>query len=397
MDPYQHIQRPTLLIDEERARANIRRIAEKARVQKVRLRPHFKTHQSAWVGEWFREEGIQAITVSSLRMAGYFSAHGWQDITVAFPFNIREIETLWDLGKEIHLELLVESEEVVDFLAARYPRALDLWIKVDAGGNRAGISSGKLEGVIKLAERISSTSHLKFKGILSHFGQTYHAASAGEAAAMYAQGVERMLAVQKALLKAGLRKTLISVGDTPGCCASADLGKVDEIRPGNFVFFDATQLRIGSCREEDIAVALACPVVARHPERGEVIVHGGAIHLSKEFLEEQGRVSYGDVAFPARTGWSERIPGAFVRSLSQEHGLISLPEDALNGVRVGDLLMVLPVHSCLTVDAMGEYTTLEGETIGTMVSRSGDQAEGNRGEDQQEEDDAGDPQDLAAS
>jgi len=30
-------------------------------------------------------------------------------------------------------------------------------------------------------------------------------------------------------------------------------------------------------------------------------------------------------------------------------------------------LCILPAHSCLTVTAMGEYYTLDGQRIGTMV------------------------------
>ena len=65
------IEKPTLLIDPIRVQNNIRRMAEKARRQNVRFRPHFKTHQSALVGEWFRDQGVSAITVSSVDMALY--------------------------------------------------------------------------------------------------------------------------------------------------------------------------------------------------------------------------------------------------------------------------------------------------------------------------------------
>ncbi len=116
MDPYFHIHQPTLILNEERARRNIHGMAAKAAANQVRLRPHFKTHQSALIGEWFRDEGIDAITVSSLSMARYFAEHGWENITVAFPFNLREIEELWDLGERCHLELLVDSVESVDYL-----------------------------------------------------------------------------------------------------------------------------------------------------------------------------------------------------------------------------------------------------------------------------------------
>ncbi|MDQ1351629.1 MAG: hypothetical protein QG657_1934, partial [Acidobacteriota bacterium] len=71
-------------MDKEKALKNIIRIKEKiARSPGVRFRPHFKTHQSAQIGQWFREMGVSAITVSSVDMALYFAQHGWTDITIA--------------------------------------------------------------------------------------------------------------------------------------------------------------------------------------------------------------------------------------------------------------------------------------------------------------------------
>ena len=88
------LPRPTLLVDRKRALRNIERMAAKAKAARVRFRPHFKTHQSAEVGLWFRDFGIDAITVSSLEMAAYFARNGWTDITVAFPVNILELDRI---------------------------------------------------------------------------------------------------------------------------------------------------------------------------------------------------------------------------------------------------------------------------------------------------------------
>ena len=81
---------PTLLIHKEKAERNIRRMADKAKRSCVIIRPHFKTHQSVEVGELFRQQGINQITVSSVSMAQFFATHGWDDITLAFPVNLRE-------------------------------------------------------------------------------------------------------------------------------------------------------------------------------------------------------------------------------------------------------------------------------------------------------------------
>ncbi|HEX9018654.1 MAG TPA: hypothetical protein VF806_05685, partial [Anaerolineaceae bacterium] len=70
---FDRIDKPTLLLDESTARHNIHHIAAKIQAAGIRFRPHFKTHQSAAIGEWFRGEGVTAITTSSLDMAQYFA------------------------------------------------------------------------------------------------------------------------------------------------------------------------------------------------------------------------------------------------------------------------------------------------------------------------------------
>src|SRR4030042_2672023 len=94
---------PTFLLDKQRVLKNIEKMAGKAKASGARFRPHFKTHQSAEVGNWFRDFGVTAITVSSLDMASYFAKHGWSDITVAFIVNTLEIDIINDLAGRIKL------------------------------------------------------------------------------------------------------------------------------------------------------------------------------------------------------------------------------------------------------------------------------------------------------
>ena len=83
-----------------------------------------------------------------------------------------------------------------------------------------------------------------------------------------------------------------------------------------------------------------------------------------------GTPSYGAVVWLQDGGWSEPISGAWLRSLSQEHGVVHATKPAWDGglgsVQVGDLLGVLPVHSCLTADLLKEYRTVAGERVKMM-------------------------------
>jgi len=65
---------PTLLLNKEISLANIERMANKVKAAGAVFRPHFKTHQSLEVGRWFRDFGVECITVSSMKMAAYFAA-----------------------------------------------------------------------------------------------------------------------------------------------------------------------------------------------------------------------------------------------------------------------------------------------------------------------------------
>jgi D-serine deaminase-like pyridoxal phosphate-dependent protein len=366
MTIFEQIVKPTLLLDRGRAVRNIQRMCKKTNEQQVRFRPHFKTHQSAEIGEWFHKEGVTAITVSSVDMAEYFANSGWQDITIALPVNIRQVQAIRELSGRIHLGILVEAPESAAFLDEQLTGPVDVWVKIDSGLGRTGLVWNEIDPIFGLARQIIQSNKLHLRGILTHAGHTYQAKTPGEVRQLFAESVQRMLQVRDNLTALGAGRIEVSVGDTPGCSLSESFGAVDEVRPGNFVFYDTEQYSIGACAAEDIAVALACPVVAKHPERSEAVIYGGAIHLSKDWMPGGGPVRHGLIALPDGTGWGSPLEGAYVDRLSQEHGIIHLEAGDLARLRIGDLVCVLPVHSCLTVQVMGEYLTLEGKRIETM-------------------------------
>jgi D-serine deaminase-like pyridoxal phosphate-dependent protein len=356
-----NIQKPTLLLDPVKVQANINKMTAKARQSGVRFRPHFKTHQSVQIGEWFRERGVEAITVSSVDMAIYFARHGWQDITIAFPVNILEIEQINQLAQQVKLGLLVESGQVAQFLTEHLKSPAQVWLKIDVGYHRTGISWTAPDEVVALAQTIKAAPQLSFKGLLTHSGHTYAARSKMQVAAIYQETVSRMKRVQERLADAGLGPAEISIGDTPSCSLVDDLSDVDEIRPGNFVFYDVIQLEIGACTEVEIGVGVACPIVAKHPERNELVIYGGAVHHSKEFIEVNGTKIFGYIALLENEGWGSCLKQAYVSGLSQEHGLVKVDSHTLNHLNIGGIVVVLPVHSCLTVSLLRNYLTTTGE------------------------------------
>lgn len=358
------IIRPTLLLDQQKCQQNIQRMVKKASDFRLIFRPHFKTHQSRVIGRWFKEFGTKKITVSSLLMAEYFAADGWLDITVAFPVNLREMDLINSLAGKIQLNLLVEDEHVVRTLATRLKKEIGLFIKIDTGYHRTGIKVDDVDQIDRLLEEIKQHPHLNFIGFLTHAGNTYSARSKKEILNIHLRNLT-LLSKLKHRYKSHFPEMIISIGDTPSCSVAADFDFIDETRPGNFVFYDVMQWIIGSCGLGDIAVALACPVVAKHPERKEIVLYGGAIHLSKDNVKlAEGQTIYGLMVFLNEKGWQVPEKILPVISLSQEHGIVKVDDnEALENIKIGDLVGIIPIHSCLTANLMGQYLTLDNQVI----------------------------------
>ncbi len=359
------ISQPSLLLDEMRCKANIHRLCQKAREQGVTLRPHFKTHQSKMIGRWFNDEGIDQITVSSIGMAKYFAAAGWEDITVAFPVNILQVEEIKELASEVNLGLVVLDTSSIDFLGTNLEVPLSIWIKIDVGTHRTGIRPEEISGLAAMAERISKYPNLNFVGFLAHAGHTYQSRSRTEVQQIYNHSLAVLLELREAFADR-FPDLLISLGDTPGASMVEQFGPVDELRPGNFVFYDLMQEEIGACTLDDIAVAMACPVVAVHPDRMQWIIYGGAVHFSKDYLTmDGGRKCFGRMVDVRSGSWSAEntLQNPYLISLSQEHGVVQCNERNFHLCKPGDLSLWLPVHSCLTADVMGEYYTTDGQHV----------------------------------
>lgn len=344
---------PTLLLDETKCRANIKFIADKARKHGLTFRPHFKTHQSLAVGRWFKDAGVNSITVSSLNMANYF-AKEWDDITVAFPTNILEIKKINALAKRIRLNLTAESPEVILLMSNALDYEVQIMIQVDVGMGRTGINPTDTDRIDKMLNLIKSSPKMEFKGFLGHAGQSYQCRSKEQILDVHENAL-KLVQTLKSKYVSQFPRMIVSLGDTPCCSVADNFEGVDEIRCGNFAFYDLTQNMIGSNSIDQIAVALACPVVALHPERNEMVIYGGGVHLSKDRMEAEEGTIFGRLVHPTEDGWANLIDGCYVKRISQEHGIVNVPTDKQQMFNIGDVVYVLPVHSCMTADLMNEY------------------------------------------
>jgi D-serine deaminase-like pyridoxal phosphate-dependent protein len=119
---------------------------------------------------------------------------------------------------------------------------------------------------------------------------------------------------------------------------------------------------------EVIAVAMACPVAGKYPEERRLVIHGGAVHFSKEALNLKGKTLFGLMVNGIHKGWEPSVHAQYISGISQEHGILEECGDWMKEAQIGDILHFLPVHSCLTANLMREYVTTEGQLITTLNS-----------------------------
>ena len=361
------ITSPTLLLDQQKCLDNLDRMHAKCQSLGLGFRPHFKTHQSIEISRWFRARGVHKIATSSLKMAAYFAQDDWKDITVAFPTNILEIERINALATKVELNLLIQSSTVLQFLEDHLLAPINAFVKIDLGYGRTGFDTDDIGAIIQIVECIQASSKIHFKGFLGHAGHSYAVKGRAAIAQVHQQACHKMQTVYD-YFSPSFPQLEISMGDTPTCSTMDEFACATELRPGNFIYYDLTQQQIGSCSMQQIAVAMACPVVAKHPKRNQLIIYGGGVHFSKEsYTHTRYGPCYGLVVPATQKGWGEAIEGCYLAKLSQEHGTIQCTDAFMTQCQIGDIVHVLPVHSCMTANLLKQVLCSNDSMIPMMV------------------------------
>ncbi len=324
----------------------------------ITYRPHFKTHQSAEIGNWYRDAGVTKITVSSPGMASYFIQNGWNDVTIGFPATRSQCKDIEELSGMAGISLFINDPVTAQYFAENSSNALNVFIEIDAGFNRSGVAADKPELIEKIYKILDQSPVLNFYGFYVHDGRTYSVKGKKEVGKV----INPVITVLNEL-KADYPNAKVCMGDTPSCSLLSSFPGIDELSPGNNVFYDLMQLNIGSCSLDDVAMAVACPVAQVKADEGEAIIYGGAVHFSKDRIEWNGRVTFGAVMDLNEDSFGNLIKGSYLKGVSQEHGQLKADPGWISGLKPGDTICILPVHSCLSANLFDHYQTVDGNRI----------------------------------
>jgi D-serine deaminase-like pyridoxal phosphate-dependent protein len=355
-----NVSTPAFLVDRPRLTRNLQRMRTKALSSGVAFRPHVKTHKTVEIGRMQHDGALGPITVSTLAEAEGFAAAGFRDITYAMPIAPEKLGRAAELAARIdRLNLLLDSETAylaIESFARSNDVTFDVFLKVDCGYHRAGVDPESPDSV-RLALQLARSERIRFQGLLTHAGHSYHARDREEVKRVAAEEAGCLSRFRALLAGEGFHDARRSIGSTPTASVAESFTECEEVRPGNYVFFDAFQATIGSCAMDDVAVSVLTTVVGSYPERGTLIVDAGALALSKDSGPDHvvPHFGYGIVCTTDLQPLPMRIA-----ALSQEHGRIEAPH---TNVPVGTKLRILPNHSCLTAAMFPTYHIIEGGKV----------------------------------
>lgn len=344
---------PALVVDRDRLLTNIQEMAARARALGVALRPHAKTHKSPAIAALQREHGATGLTVATVTEAEGFAAEGVDDLVLtAPPVGAWRLERLLALARRVRVRVVVDNVDVVAQLRRACRRAGVevgfLW-EVDCGVGRFGTAPGAATAEM-VAHVAGGASHASFEGLLTFGGHAYGATSRDAILAAARDEREAIVETARALSDRGIETAVRSVGSTPTTLLMESADGITEIRPGNYVFCDATQVALGVVPLERCALSVLATVASR-PAPDRLILDSGSKALAAERLSTL-TPGFGVVA---------NHPELSVERLYEEQAIVH--SDGPCEIPVGARVQVVPNHACAAANLHSRMLVVEGGTV----------------------------------
>jgi D-serine deaminase-like pyridoxal phosphate-dependent protein len=254
-----------------------------------------------------------------------------------------------DLGAICDLAVVVDSIDGVDELAVatrEAHRELSVLCDVDVGMGRTG-AAGPSEA-LRVVERIAACSLLHFRGVQGYAGHLQHVAGRDERRTAAAESTDLLRRVVKTLESHGHDVALRTGGGTGTSEIDIELGLLNELQCGSYVFMDREYRdALGSDVEGRFAQSLfiETTVVSDNHDRF-VTVDAGLKSMAT------------DAGVPIVAGGSSDVTYGF---FGDEHGFVTRGSN--DTLRRGDRLSLVPPHCDPTVDKYDVMWLVRGDVV----------------------------------
>lgn len=344
---------PAAIVDRSVLERNIADMAARARAARRELWPHAKTHKSVAIAKAQLAAGAAGITVATPSEAEVMAGAGIQRILLTQqPVGRACVDRITALAQRVNLRVAcddVDAALALDAACATSATPLELLWEIDCGLGRCGTAPG--EATAALLERMTGqVQRIRVAGLMTFGGHAYAARDPQGVARAADDEAHALRVTASALTRRGLDVAVRSAGSTPTAQHMQSQDGVTEVRPGNYVFHDVTQLALAVCAPEQCAFSVVGQVISR-PAPDRLILDSGSKALAAERMSDLVG-GFGQVL---------GHPELKVERLFEEHAILSAPS-AL-AMPIGTRLRVVPNHACTAANLHDRYTVIDGDAI----------------------------------
>jgi D-serine deaminase-like pyridoxal phosphate-dependent protein len=346
---------PALILDEAALDANIAKMAARVRGRAV-LRPHAKTHKSAWVAGKQITAGAVGVCCAKLGEAEALSAVGMRGILLTSPVvDSTAPKRICDVAAiDPGFVCAVDHPDPVPVLAeeaSSRDALLKVVIDVDVGLMRTGVSGAS--EALALANRIERCPSITLVGVQGYGGHWQHIEGSAARRDAVRSGMKVLTGVVEALRNADHQIELITGGGNGTVETDLELGVLNELQPGSYVFMDS-QYADALGDDEDGAF------------RGSLWVSSQVVSVNADPIVT---VDAGLKAFatdgPAPRPAADRFADSTYAFYGDEHGAVTRPAGAK--VSLGERVEFVTPHCDPTVDRYDAYHVVHGDRLVAIV------------------------------
>ncbi|MEO6212046.1 MAG: alanine racemase [Vicinamibacterales bacterium] len=357
------LQTPCVLVDHERMSQNLQRMQAAATACGKQLRPHSKTHKSIALAARQLELGAGGVCCAKLGEAEVMADAGVEDVRLPYPLHPVNADRVIALLDRCRISFIVDHADVArewSDAMQRVGAAVDVLVKVDVGFHRCGIDP-TAAGAVDFVLRVSGLPGLRLRGLLSHAGHGYAATSEREAAAIARDEGNTMRDLAERVQARGVEIREVSVGATPTVRFSLHEDGITELRPGNYVYYDRTQVALGAAGWEDCALTVLARVVAA-PSADRIILDSGSKSLTNDLARGFAAVPGYGAVLRSLDGPQAPDGTLSIDRLSEEHATVRI-QGGNSELRPGDLVRVVPNHSCVVSNLVDSAWLVSGPDV----------------------------------
>ena len=329
------LETPSVLIDLDKMERNIAAMQKRCDELGIQFRPHIKTHKIPDIALRQLAAGAVGIACQKVSEAEVFADAGIRDIQI--PYNIvgaAKTRRLAQLAQRADVTVTVDNQVALDGIAAAMQAAgatIGVMVELVSLNLRTGATP---QQALDMAKRIVAADNLRFAGVMIY-----------PADAAIRPRLRETLTMLEA---AGIEVTTVSGGGSGAILESHLVPELTEMRVGTYVFWDWGSVASGMTSFDNCAMRVSCTVVsANEPTR--VILDGGSKTIHSETVDD---------CF----GYITEYPDARIYKVNEEHGYVDFSEFG-SQPQVGDILHIIPVHTCVVSNLHKQLYGLRGDQI----------------------------------